>query len=100
MNGLTIFTGIANGSQASNASYKSPDWDDVIAQQVQLYAADDNSTYEKELQRTQFVVLKESGKDAQLLCMRFEGFAWRVAVGLGPVLLTIGVLTAQLMEVL
>ena len=51
--------------------------DDELAYQVQMHAADDNSTYERELLRTQIFMVRESGKEAQILCARFENAAWR-----------------------
>ncbi|KAI5360872.1 hypothetical protein Slin14017_G090470 [Septoria linicola] len=101
VNGFTFLSSsIANGSQASNASYASPKFDDVIAQDVQLHNPDDNSTYEKELQRTQFVVFKESGKEAQVQCMRFEAASWRLAASGGPLLLSAGVVLAMAFEII
>ncbi|KXS99387.1 hypothetical protein AC579_8803 [Pseudocercospora musae] len=82
---------IANGSQASNVSYPSPTNDSDISYQIQTHAVDDNSTYEKELMRTQFLVFKESGKEAQLQCARFEASAMRTAAG------TCSLVTAVLM---
>ncbi|KXT00876.1 hypothetical protein AC578_972 [Pseudocercospora eumusae] len=98
-NGFTFLSSmIANGSQASNASSIQPTNNSDIAYQIQTHAADDdNSTFEKELMRIQFLVLKESGKDAQLQCARFEASGMRTVAGISS-LVSVVLMVAFLLE--